>query len=146
MSSHFVDLHVGKRLRRYRKMLFITQQDLANMLDISSQQVQKYETGKSRIGASRLYDISDKMNIPVAYFFEGLEGNTKEQNVEFSNADINYSQEVRELVSIYSKVDCEEVKKKMLDLVKAISLTTAKAKQEEDSSDDNVAEKMQLKA
>ena len=67
-----VDAHVGKRVRKRRTELGLTQEHLALALEISYQQVQKYETGANRISAGRLYQIGRKLGVEVAYFFEGL--------------------------------------------------------------------------
>jgi len=66
-----VDKHVGSRVRMRRKMLAITQEKLGNALGLTFQQVQKYEKGANRIGASRLEHISRILQVPVAFFFEG---------------------------------------------------------------------------
>ena len=71
---HPVDVHVGKRVREARAMKGMSQTALGNALGISFQQVQKYEKGNNRIGASRLWDISKVLDVSTAYFFEGLEG------------------------------------------------------------------------
>jgi transcriptional regulator with XRE-family HTH domain len=68
------DLHVGKLLRQRRWLLGLTQQQLAQAVGIRFQQVQKYESGANRISASRLWDLSKALKVPVTYFFEGLEG------------------------------------------------------------------------
>jgi len=67
-----VDQHVGNRVRMGRKML--GQKALAEALDLTFQQVQKYENGKNRISASRLQHISQILKVPVAFFFEGAPG------------------------------------------------------------------------
>ncbi len=67
-----VDAHVGERVRNRRTELGRTQEHLAIELEISYQQVQKYETGANRISAGRLYQVARKLGIEVAYFFEGL--------------------------------------------------------------------------
>jgi transcriptional regulator with XRE-family HTH domain len=66
-----VDKHVGSRIRMRRMMLGISQEKLAGGLGITFQQVQKYEKGRNRIGASRLQNISHILQIPVAFFFDG---------------------------------------------------------------------------
>ena len=66
-----IDMHVGSRVRMRRLMLGISQVELAAALDLSFQQVQKYEKGTNRIGASRLEHISRFLQVPVAFFFEG---------------------------------------------------------------------------
>ncbi len=67
-----VDAHVGKRVRKRRTELGLTQEHLALELEISYQQVQKYETGANRISAGRLYQIGRKLSVEMGYFFEGL--------------------------------------------------------------------------
>ena len=72
--AHLVDVHVGKRIRQRRWLIGMTQQKLADMVGIKFQQIQKYETGANRVSASRLWDIGEAMGVPVAFFFDGLEG------------------------------------------------------------------------
>lgn len=69
---HLVDSHVGKKIRQRRWLLDMTQQQLAEAVGIKFQQIQKYETGANRVSASRLWDISEVLGIPVAAFFEGV--------------------------------------------------------------------------
>jgi transcriptional regulator with XRE-family HTH domain len=68
-----VDAHVGERVRNRRTELGLTQEDLALDLEISYQQVQKYETGANRVSAGRLYQIARKLGVEVAYFFKDLD-------------------------------------------------------------------------
>ena len=68
------DRHVGKRIRERRGMMGLTQQGLAEALEITYQQLQKYETGADRISASLIWDIAAAMEVPVLFFFEGLDG------------------------------------------------------------------------
>ena len=71
--KHPVDLHVGQRVRQRRWLLGMTQQQLAEKVGIKFQQIQKYETGANRISSSRLWDISEVMDVPVSFFFDGLD-------------------------------------------------------------------------
>ena len=71
---HPVDIHVGKRIRHQRWLASTTQQQLAERVGIKFQQIQKYETGANRVSASRLFDIAAAMAVPVAFFFDGLDG------------------------------------------------------------------------
>ena len=66
-----VDKHVGNRVRMRRKMLAMSQEKLGAALGLTFQQVQKYERGTNRMGASRLQQMSDILQVPVAFFFEG---------------------------------------------------------------------------
>lgn len=69
---HPVDVHVGGRLRIRRVLLGMSQEKLGEKLGLTFQQVQKYEKGSNRIGASRLFDVSRILDVPVSFFYEGL--------------------------------------------------------------------------
>ena len=71
-GPHPVDIHVGKRLKLRRRMLGLSQTDMGDALSLSFQQVQKYERGGNRIGASRLWELSEILDVPVTYFFDDL--------------------------------------------------------------------------
>lgn len=75
--SHPVDVHVGRKLKQIRTMRRLSQTDVARELDLSFQQIQKYEIGSNRIAASRLYELSRILGVPTSYFFEGLDAETK---------------------------------------------------------------------
>lgn len=70
--SHPVDIHVGKRLKQIRTLRRMSQTDVAKRLNLSFQQIQKYEIGSNRIAASRLFELSRILDVPTSYFFEGL--------------------------------------------------------------------------
>lgn len=70
--KHIVDEHVGQCIRHRRWTVGMTQQQLAHAVGIKFQQIQKYETGMNRVSASRLWDIARALDVPVAFFFEGL--------------------------------------------------------------------------
>ena len=67
-----IDLYVGKRLRRRRRLLGLTQQSLAEQVGIRFQQIQKYECGANRVSAARLFELSEALSVPIQYFYEGL--------------------------------------------------------------------------
>ena len=67
-----VDVHIGQRLRMRRKLAGLSQEQLAERLGVTFQQVQKYEKGTNRISASRLFGAARLLSVPVSYFFEGL--------------------------------------------------------------------------
>ena len=117
------DLHVGKRLRRRRRLLGMTQQDLASMVGVRFQQIQKYECGANRVTASRLYDLSRALNVSVQYFFDGLgldalQG-TAANDAERLDADILSQKETLELVRAYYRLG-ERPRRRLLDLAKAL--------------------------
>lgn len=74
-----VDIHVGKVMRIIRRAKRISQEDLAEALGISFQQVQKYELGRNRVSASKLFDAGQALGVAPAAFFEGLEGASDSQ-------------------------------------------------------------------
>src|SRR5579864_3870668 len=67
-----IDIHLGRRLRRRRRLLGLTQQQLAGACGVRFQQIQKYECGANRISAARLWQLSEALEVPVAYFYDGL--------------------------------------------------------------------------
>jgi transcriptional regulator with XRE-family HTH domain len=77
-GPHPVDIHVGMRLRQRRTALGISQPELAAALGIAYQQLYKYEQAKNRISASRLYELSEVLDVPVTFFFEGIAGTDAE--------------------------------------------------------------------
>jgi len=71
--ANMADRHVGTRIRERRIMLGLSQQQLAVMIGVTYQQAHKYERGLNRISAGRLYDIAQVLNVPISWFFEGME-------------------------------------------------------------------------
>ncbi len=71
-TPHPVDVHVGARVRLRRTLLGMTQSGLGDALGLTFQQVQKYEHGTNRISASRLYEMSRALDVPIEYFFEDM--------------------------------------------------------------------------
>ena len=69
-----IDRHVGERIRHRRTEMGLTQEDLGRILEISYQQIQKYETGANRIGAGRLFEVGRALAVEVSYFFDGYDG------------------------------------------------------------------------
>ena len=67
-----IDLHLGRRLRRRRRLLGLTQQQLAVQVGVRFQQIQKYECGANRISAARLWELAEALGTPVSYFYDGL--------------------------------------------------------------------------
>jgi transcriptional regulator with XRE-family HTH domain len=70
--GHEIDLHLGRRMRRRRRLLGMTQRQLADVCGVRFQQIQKYECGANRLSAARLWQIAGALDVPVSYFFEGL--------------------------------------------------------------------------
>lgn len=137
-----VDVHVGKRIRLRRTILHITQQQMAEMLGLTFQQVQKYEKGMNRVGASRLWDISKVLEVPMGFFFEDMDNdvvlkspmmlNSKMDKSVFAVEDSHSFEvdpmkkaETLELVRAYYKIPNRQVAKNMFDLMVSLSKSTA---------------------
>ena len=121
------DLHVGKRLRRRRRLLGMTQQDLAGMVGVRFQQIQKYECGANRITSSRLYELSKALNVSVQYFFDGMIDATQTSraanDADSIEGDILSQKETLELVRAYYRLG-EHPRKRLLELAKALEANT----------------------
>lgn len=84
-----IDKHVGSRVRMRRLMLGLSQEKLADAIDLTFQQVQKYEKGTNRMGSSRLQQIANVLQVPVTFFFEGAPGQPKLDGKAPSPAYVN---------------------------------------------------------
>lgn len=131
-SPNPVDLHVGARVRMRRKFLGLSQEGLAETLDLTFQQVQKYERGSNRISASKLYEISKTLKAPIAYFFEGygdgetVEGFT-ESDTEQSVHGFLMTTEGIELAEAFPRIRNAKHRRRMLELVRALGETDSLA-------------------
>ncbi|MDH5798348.1 MAG: helix-turn-helix domain-containing protein [Paracoccaceae bacterium] len=117
--KHPVDVHVGKRVRHRRWMVGMTQQQLAEKVGIKFQQIQKYETGMNRISASRLWDIADALDVPVSFFFEGIE----DSNTAVTGTvpgDVMADKEAMELVRSYYAIP-ENQRRRLFELARVLS-------------------------
>ena len=121
--AHPVDVHVGKRIRHRRWLVGMTQQQLAEKVGIKFQQIQKYETGANRVSASRLWDIADALDVPVSFFFEGLESENAEAQPPASEnvpADILGDKEALDLVRSYYAIP-ENQRRRLFELARVLS-------------------------
>ncbi len=123
MAGH-IDLHLGKRLRRRRRLLGLTQQQLASAVGVRFQQIQKYECGANRISAARLWELAEALEVPINYFYEGLEA---EAASDAANDAVKRSEQVLarketlDLVRAYYKLG-ERPRRRLLDLAKSLDL------------------------
>lgn len=122
--AHPVDIHVGAAIRARRKELGITQPELGEMLGgLSFQQIQKYERSGNRISASRLFEVSQALKVPIAYFFAGLEGDQTTaytREIEASIADLLRSPEGQEMLKAFPKLEGATLRKQLVELVKVM--------------------------
>ncbi|EEE38678.1 transcriptional regulator, XRE family [Rhodobacteraceae bacterium KLH11] len=119
--THHVDVHVGKRVRHRRWLIGMTQQQLAQQVGIKFQQIQKYETGANRVSASRLWDIAEALEVPVSFFFEGLEETQKSDSDKKSvPADLMGDKEALDLVRSYYAIP-ENQRRRLFELARVLS-------------------------
>ena len=123
-----VDTHVGSRVRLRRMLLGMSQERLGESMGLTFQQVQKYEKGVNRIGASRLFQISKILDVPVQFFFEeaphaeaGTARGMAEADSETFILEFLNSREGLELNRAFVKIANSKVRKSVVDLVRAVS-------------------------
>ncbi|MGH6763303.1 MAG: helix-turn-helix domain-containing protein [Phyllobacterium sp.] len=122
-----IDIHVGSRIRLRRNMLGFSQEKLGESLGITFQQIQKYEKGTNRVGASRLQAIAGILSVPVAFFFEDAPGVGTETQGFAETGDVNYvvdflsSAEGLQLNRSFAKISDPKIRRKIVDLVKSLS-------------------------
>ena len=135
-----VDIHVGQRLRQRRTLLGMSQEKLGEAVNLSFQQIQKYERGANRVGASRLFQFSQILDVSVSYFFGDMPEAVEQTGGDFADAknvtklaaaqiaDPMARRETLELVRAYYRIEDPKVRKRSFELIKAI------AKVEDDES------------
>jgi len=120
-----IDKHVGSRVRMRRMMLGMSQEKLGDALDLTFQQVQKYEKGTNRIGASRLQQISHILQVPVSFFFEGAPASSNSTTGGDAPSpafvsDFLASSEGLALTRAFMRIEDAKVRRRIVDLVEAI--------------------------
>src|SRR5215475_10902798 len=117
-----IDHHVGSRVRMRRIMLAMSQEKLGAALGLTFQQVQKYEKGANRIGASRLQQISHILQVPVAFFFEGLPNELAPSALSVAQIDnfISDSDGLR-LIGAFMRIDNAALRRRIVMLVQEIA-------------------------
>jgi transcriptional regulator with XRE-family HTH domain len=123
-----IDVRVGARLRLRRNMLGLSQEKLGEAIGLTFQQVQKYERGANRIGASRLHELSRVLDVPISFFFDDTDpvrapamGGFAEPPAETFEADPLRKQETIELVRAYFSIEDAAVRRRLLDLAKVLA-------------------------
>lgn len=125
----WVDVHVGQRVRQRRTLLGFSQERLAQQLDLTFQQVQKYERGANRLGAGRLFEMAKALDVPIQFFFEDLPDAPSgpssgpkmlEDAQKTYDGDPLAQRETLLLVRAYYGIEDPAVRRRVLDLVRAI--------------------------
>jgi transcriptional regulator with XRE-family HTH domain len=130
-----IDRHVGARVRMRRMLIGMSQEKLGEALGLTFQQIQKYEKGANRISASRLQQISEALNTPLAYFFNGApvsEGAAQAGLAEAAASDNYFSDFVMtseglSLNRAFARISDPKVRKKIIDLVSVLADGESKA-------------------
>ena len=131
-----VDVHVGARLRQHRTLLGMSQTTVGNAIGLTFQQMQKYERGTNRISASRLFDLSRVLGVPVEYFFSGMSAEvvgvlagkrrSRAERPPSDDLDPVAKRETLELVRAYYKITDPKVRKRLFELTKALGASASK--------------------
>lgn len=132
-----IDVHVGSRVRLRRTLLGMSQEKLGEAIGLTFQQVQKYERGANRIGASRLFDLSRVLDVPVSFFFDDMPQEAAMAQVQDDEDDADASSEAKpyggyepdpmakretlELVRAYYRINDPSVRKRLFELTKAVA-------------------------
>lgn len=131
-----IDVHVGARIQLRRAIIGMSQTGLADLLGVSFQQVQKYESGMNRVSASRLYSIAGALRIPVGFFFGDIDSDTEKSRVDVGTEagayrsdrvtkepklDDLYSMEARRLIDAYYRIENRAVRKRILELIQSLT-------------------------
>jgi transcriptional regulator with XRE-family HTH domain len=128
MSGLPVDVHVGMRVRQRRALLGMSQTALADADGLTFQQIQKYERGTNRMGASRLYEFAKVLDVPVPFFFEEMTPATAGEKrkpgrprIKPDDMDVSTKRETLELVRAYYKIRNPQVRGHVRNLVQTLA-------------------------
>ncbi len=127
-----VDIHVGSRVRLRRTLLGMSQERLGESVGLTFQQIQKYERGANRIGASRMFEFSRILDVPVSFFFDDMPDDIKTREGQFAKAlqdqgqdtfepDPLTKRETLELVRAYYRITDPKVRKRLFELTKSLA-------------------------
>lgn len=121
-KPNFVDRHVGARMRQRRILLGMSQERLGAALDLTFQQVQKYERGTNRLGAGRLHAVAEALGVPVTYFFEEMPEEVRPTGAPEAETseDPMSKRETLTMVRAYYSIPDPAVRTRLLDLIKSL--------------------------
>ena len=123
-SADPIDVHVGSRIRLRRQLLGLSQEKLGESLGLTFQQVQKYERGANRVSASRLFDLSVVLGVPISFFFDdisseicmAIDRRLKDENQANSSGDA----ETNTLLEYYFKIDSPILRRRLREMIKSL--------------------------
>jgi len=128
-KAHAVDAYVGQRMRQRRVLLGMSLEQVADALDLTYQQVQKYERAANRISAGRLFAISQVLDVPVSFFFDGVDAGTVAGAMPADSAAptdsddrrVMEKRETLELLRAYYHISDRNMRRRLVDLIRAVS-------------------------
>ncbi len=121
-SPNDADRQIGQKIRARRLAIGMSQEKLGEALGLTFQQVQKYEKGTNRVGAGRLLDVANILEVPVAYFYEGLSSSKLKANShEKAAALVLGSSEGQRLIKLFATIENPQLRRKVVELVELIS-------------------------
>lgn len=131
-----IDIHVGSRLRLRRNIMGLSQEQLGKTCNLTFQQIQKYERGINRMGASRLYQFSKVLNVPISYFFDDIPEETDEsfppsglkdneqaplEGAPPNEMELLHRRETLELIRAYYRITDAKQRRKIFELIKSMA-------------------------
>jgi transcriptional regulator with XRE-family HTH domain len=122
-----IDIHLGRRLRRRRRILGLTQQQLAGACGVRFQQIQKYECAANRMSAARLWQLAEVLEVPVSYFYEGLSPDLPAQDRDPEPAEPMARKETNDLIQAFYALS-ERPRQRLLDLAKSLNENDAEVR------------------
>lgn len=130
-----IDVHVGSRIRLRRTMLGMSQEKLGDGLGLTFQQVQKYEKGTNRVGASRLQHIAELLDVPIPFFFEGGPGAISDGTDSGSSVLTEFmkSREGIALAAAFSAIEDKRVRQTVLNLIRSLGVDSDASPQSDDA-------------
>ena len=118
--SASVDEHIGSRIRARRRMLRLTQDELATRIGVTAQQIHKYESGSNRVAASKLFEIATVLNLPISAFFDGLPAPSGDGGAEARAKDrLLLDKEILELAMSFDDIEEARLRRVVLRIIKA---------------------------
>lgn len=130
-TPHPVDVHVGQRIKLRRTLMGMTQGKLGESIGLTFQQIQKYERGANRVSSSKLWQLSNVLDVPISFFFDdmpdsirqsfpGYTGETAESDIPEEHLTLHRRQTL-ELVRTFSRLQDPVIRKRVIDVVRAIA-------------------------
>ncbi len=123
-TPNIIDIKVGERVRARRKMVGLSQNDLAQAIGLTFQQIQKYERGTNRVSASKLFEIAKTLTTPIDYFFAGMDGQDHVFALEAGEraaSSFMLTNEGQELAQHYPNIKSGRIRRKIAELVRSVA-------------------------